>query len=145
MKMLGKTQYNKGVTLIEVLVTTIVLAFGLLGLAGLQANALRNNQSAYQRSQATYLSYEMMDRMRANRIQAVDNGSYNIALGDAASGTSLADTDLAGWKASLAAVLPSGDGAVACVNATDICTVTVQWDDTRGAGAALSLTMSAEL
>jgi len=56
----------KGFTLVEVLVSMIVLSIGLLGLAGLQATSLRNNQSAYYRSQATFLAYDIADRMRAN-------------------------------------------------------------------------------
>ena len=57
---------NAGFTLIEVLIAMLVLAVGLLGLAGLQATSLRNNQSAYNRSQATQLAYDIADRMRAN-------------------------------------------------------------------------------
>ena len=57
---------NTGFTLIEVLIAMLVLAVGLLGLAGLQATSLKNNQSAYNRSQATQLAYDMADRMRAN-------------------------------------------------------------------------------
>ena len=57
---------NTGFTLIEVLIAMIILAVGLLGLAGLQATSLRNNQSAYNRSVATQLAYDIADRMRAN-------------------------------------------------------------------------------
>ena len=57
---------NAGFTLIEVLIAMLVLAVSLLGLAGLQATSLRNNQSAYNRSQATQLAYDLADRMRAN-------------------------------------------------------------------------------
>ncbi|NOS87695.1 MAG: type IV pilus modification protein PilV [Methylococcaceae bacterium] len=61
---------ERGFTLIEVLVAMVVLSIGLLGLAGLQATSLKSNQSAYHRSQATQLAYEMADRMRANRVYA---------------------------------------------------------------------------
>src|SRR5664280_455779 len=57
---------NSGFTLLEVLIAMLVLAVGLLGLAGLQATSLRNNQSAYNRSQATQLAYDLADRMRNN-------------------------------------------------------------------------------
>ena len=43
-----------------------ILAFGLLGIAALQATALRNSQSSYERSQAVSLTYSILDRMRAN-------------------------------------------------------------------------------
>ncbi len=57
---------SRGFTLIEVLVSMIILAVGLLGIAGLQAMGLRNNQSALLRSQATLCAYDMSDRMRTN-------------------------------------------------------------------------------
>lgn len=59
---------NTGFTLVEVLVAVVVLAVGLLGLAGLQASSLGNNQSAYTRSLATQLAYDIADRMRANVV-----------------------------------------------------------------------------
>ena len=69
---------NAGFTLIEVLIAMLVLAVGLLGLAGLQATSLRNNQSAYNRSQATQLAYDLADRMRANFTEAnkLANSTY---------------------------------------------------------------------
>ena len=67
---------QKGFTLLEVLVAVLVLAIGLLGLAGLQATSLRVNQSASMRSQATNLAYDMADRIRANRGAALA-GSYD--------------------------------------------------------------------
>jgi len=53
------------------LVAMLVLAIGLLGLAGLQVVGLRNNQSAYLRAQATQLAYDMADRMRTNILESV--------------------------------------------------------------------------
>lgn len=153
MKLIGKKRRSRGVTLIEVLVTVIVLAFGLLGLAGLQANSLRNNHSAYLRSQATYLASGMFDRMRSNKLEAVgdsttNNTNYNIAIGNstpATSGSTLTQADVTSWKAMLATSLPAGDGSITCSNATRICTVIVQWDDSRGAVAAQQFSMSTEI
>ena len=59
---------SQGFTLIEVLIAIIVLSIGLLGLAGLQLTSLRNSNSAYTRSQAVILSYDIVDRIRANRV-----------------------------------------------------------------------------
>ena len=61
---------ERGFTLVEVLVAMVVLSIGMLGLAGLQATSLKSNQSAFNRSQATQLAYEMADKMRANRDYA---------------------------------------------------------------------------
>lgn len=60
----------KGFTLIEVLVSLVVLAVGLLGLAMLQTTNLRLAQSANERTIATNLAYELMDDIRMNRLVA---------------------------------------------------------------------------
>ena len=55
-----------GFTLIEVLVSMVILAIGLLGLAGMQTIALKDNQDAFFYAQASSLAYEMSDRIKAN-------------------------------------------------------------------------------
>jgi type IV pilus assembly protein PilV len=132
-----------GFTLIEVLVTMVVMAIGLLGLAGLQATSLKHNNSAYQRSQATFLAYEMLDRMRsnplgieANAYDAVDTANLPGNPSCITSGCApadLADTDIEEWASKLAAALPSGRGTVtnASASANTPFTVTVMWDDER--------------
>ena len=134
---------QSGFTLIEVLVALIILSIGLLGLAGLQATGLRQNHSSLLRSQATFLAYDIADRIRANRQAAVDNSAYNIAEGGVVSSWGVAQTDLTEWKANLAAQLPSGDGSV--VPAGSIFTITVTWDDTRGDGAKKTFTVDTQL
>lgn len=130
----GRRRPSGGFSLIEVLVGLIILAIGLLGLAGLQLHALRNNNSAYLRSQATIIADDIMDRMRANRSHAL-NGSYNIDIGEAPGDLNPAPptvvlNDLLAWKNSLSGALPGpGDGSVA-INGS-IITVLVQWDDIR--------------
>ncbi|BAZ93317.1 TfP pilus assembly protein PilV [Thiohalobacter thiocyanaticus] len=119
----------RGFTLLEVLIAVLVLSIGLLGLAALQATGMKNNHSAHIQSQATILAYDILDRMRANR-DAAQNNDYDLALNASApSGSTIAETDLAQWRAQLAAYLPSGTGSVN-VNG-DMATVIVQWDDTR--------------
>ena len=61
---------ERGVSLIEVLVTLLVLAFGLLGVAGLQAKMSLAEMESYQRSQALAALSEMTERMSANGTQA---------------------------------------------------------------------------
>ena len=134
-----------GFTLIEVLVAVIVLSIGLLGVGKMVLYSARANGSAYMRSEATQQAYAILDYMHANRI-AASTGSYNVAIGAIpAVGTdcfaagpcttpaSIANYDVAQWKAQLAAVLPAGDGSVTtAVNAVTsqvMVTVTVQWDD----------------
>jgi len=127
---------QSGFTLLEVLVAILVLSIGLLGLAGLMASSIRNNHSAYQRTQATWLAYDMIDRMRVNRANSIASANnYNIAIGTASSSSSgLAGTDVTDWKTTLANALPAGDGSVAVNSATRAVTVIVQWNDSRGTG-----------
>lgn len=125
-----------GFTLLEVLVALVVLSIGLLGLAGLQAANLQNNHSAYLRSQASVLGYDIVDSMRANRPAAV-NGNYIITLAATPTGATIAAQDLIAWRANLTAALPAGNGAIArTVANTNRFTITVQWDDTRAGGSA---------
>lgn len=124
---------QKGFTLLEVLVAMLVLSIGLLGLAGLMASSLRNNHSAYYRSQATWLAYDVIDRMRTNRPNAA---GYVVDIGGASAAGGLAGADVADWKAMIANALPEGDGSVAVVAVGTARTVTVdiQWNDARGTG-----------
>ncbi|MEN8177070.1 MAG: type IV pilus modification protein PilV [Pseudomonadota bacterium] len=140
LSMKNHSNHNKskcrGFSLIEVLVTFIVLSVGLLGLAALHANGLKNNQSAYWRSQATFLAYGILDSMRANRVAGLDE-DYDLALADSpATGTSIAAVDLTNWINTLSSTLPAGDGSIDCVAASSICTVVVQWNDSMGEGGS---------
>jgi type IV pilus assembly protein PilV len=64
--------------MIEVLVTMVIIAFGLLGMAGLQVRMQSSELESYQRSQALLLLEDMANRVAANRT-ALTAGSYNIA------------------------------------------------------------------
>lgn len=143
-----------GFTLLEVLIAVLVLALGLLGLAALQSTGLRSNHSAYMRSQATVLAYDIIDRMRSNKA-AADTGSYDLALAaspppsppdcinNPCSTAQLATYDLNSWIQRLSTALPLGDGQVA--RAAGVVTVTVAWDDNRSGAANQQLAMSTQL
>ncbi|CAG1020654.1 hypothetical protein MTYM_00424 [Methylococcales bacterium] len=130
---------NSGFSMIEVLIAVLILAVGLLGVAALQTNALKNNQSALQRSQATMLSYYMMDAMRANRAVAL-LGSYNLSKTcSAPSAGTLITNDQIAWINALKANLgnqSSTCGEITCN--TNSCTVKVYWDDSRSVGGGSS-------
>lgn len=128
------TFFYKGFTLIEVLVTLIVLSVGLLSLAGLQVFGLRTSHSASLRTQATIQSYDIIDRMRAN-LRGVQDGNYDKPTQagsagavktacEAITGTTtgcsaqdMASHDLFKWNQAIADVLPSGVGVV-CIDTT---------------------------
>lgn len=61
---------ERGISLIEVLVTLIILAVGMLGVMGLQARLQQSDMEVYQRTQALILLEDMANRLAANRNQA---------------------------------------------------------------------------
>src|SRR6185503_2164519 len=52
-------QAQTGMTLVEVLVTLVLISVGLLGVAALQLTTLKNNQESYVRSQAAMLAADI--------------------------------------------------------------------------------------
>lgn len=141
---------QSGVSLLEVLIAVVVLSFGLLGLAGLQMTSLRNNQSALERSNAVMLTYTIVEAMHADRAAARDN-DFDIAMGDAAPGDgSFASESLATWLGELQNALgPDASGSIACAAVAGSesvgCTITVQWDDSRGLGGDAAQTIVTEV
>lgn len=63
-----------GLSMIEVLVTLVIIAFALLGMAGLQGRVHRALVESFQRSQAVVLLSDMASRLRANRAEAATGG-----------------------------------------------------------------------
>lgn len=118
-----------GFSLIEVLVSMLVLGIGILGMAALQLNSMKFTQTAAVRTQATFLAYDMSDRLRANRADA-RGGSYDTDLDDAApAGANIAATDLRQWKAALGTQLPAGAGSIE--RSGNVISITVQWSEGR--------------
>ncbi|WP_421189490.1 type IV pilus modification protein PilV [Aeromonas enteropelogenes] len=134
---------QQGLSLLEIMISVLVLSIGILGMATLQLQALKSNQSALTRTEATQYAYMINDMMRANRSAAL-NGQYNIDLGETASGSSMAVQDLLHWKRVLSE-LPGGDGAVAV--SAGRATITIQWDSSRLATdpASRSMTLRTDL
>lgn len=116
---------SAGFTMLEVLISIVIIAFGLLGVAGLQAFALKNNHSASLRLTATALAADMIDRMRANHegvslleYHKPSTADYGTAVpsclspGGACSASQLAMHDRFEWQTRIAAALPNGVGIV---------------------------------
>ncbi|SFV35524.1 MULTISPECIES: type IV pilus modification protein PilV [unclassified Pseudoxanthomonas] len=125
---------QRGAGLIEVLVAVLVMGIGLLGVAAMQATALRNNQSALERTQATIQTYSILDAMRANRQRAIA-GDYNMTRTCTvpATGATLALKDIHAWFADMQNTHSMGNTACASIvqNGNQF-VVTVDWDDSRG-------------
>lgn len=62
---------QRGTTMIEILVAIVVLSFGMLGMAGLQAAALQSNKEARLQSSAVRLARELGELMRGNKEVAI--------------------------------------------------------------------------
>ena len=89
-----------GVTLIEVLVTIVILAIGLLGLAGLQARLQSSEMEAYQRSQALILLNDMASRVTTNRVNAAayaDGTTLGAGMTCPASTATTSERDQTQW------------------------------------------------
>jgi type IV pilus assembly protein PilV len=132
---------QRGVSLIEVLVSVLLFSGAILGMAAMQLNALKSNQTSSVRSHAVFLAYEMADRMRAARGDA-QAGLYDLAIG-AALPCDPADPDedclpfqrdLAEWRSNLGVQLPNGTGGVE--RSGQRFTITVQWSEERVEGSA---------
>jgi type IV pilus assembly protein PilV len=162
----GRRALQRGVTLLEVLVSILVLLFGMLGMAGVQVRATQAEFESYQRTQALVLLHDMVDRLQANRLVASCYAFTSAATGAPFAGTgaaipactagsvvqqATANADLAAWSNALlgATEVQAGNnigamlGARGCVTAGggDVYTVTVAWQGlspTAAAPAALT-------
>lgn len=148
-------RYQSGFSLLEVLISLVVLSVGLLGMAGLMSTTLKSNDSAYMRTQATVEAYNILDRMRANN-SAVTTGNYSYGMPSAPSAATqvpnactgaaascsdqgLATYDISQWEYDLAKRLPEGRGSittspVANGTGTDV-VIRVLWNDSRASQA----------
>jgi type IV pilus assembly protein PilV len=121
-----------GFTLIEVMIAVLVLGVGLLGFALLQTMSVRFAQSANQRTQATNLSYEMLDQMRTNRISAANySGNYAATTTGCLPGAAVSPSAYKTvWQCRLQSALGAGSTATVTYVA-GVATVDIIWGDER--------------
>jgi type IV pilus assembly protein PilV len=141
---LNSPKTYSGFSLMEALITLVVLSVGLLGVSAMVTNSVQFTDTAEMRSQSVMLAYDIADKIRANAENSVE---YEIAVGEdivdppdcasaSCSGDDLAESDVADWKNRLATNLPAGDGSA--VIAADQATISVQWND-RGQVRSFSM------
>ncbi len=125
-------RHQAGMTLIEVLVTVLILAIGLLGAAVIQLNALKYTDSSRMASQASFIAYDMLDRIRAN-----PGANYSWGRAESAPATSatasVRDQDLHDFEANILGFAGEGAKGSVAINGSEV-TVSVSWDDPRGSG-----------
>ncbi|MBD8635130.1 type IV pilus modification protein PilV [Stenotrophomonas sp. CFBP 13725] len=142
----GGRRQAGGFSLIEVMIAILILGFGLLGFALLQTMNVRYVQSANYRTQATNLSYELLDQIRINRV-AADTfvGSYTATTTNCnpPTGKDISkDSFMSDWKCRLGKAL--GDNATATVASNNgVVTVNVTWGDERWNETAADTTFTA--
>lgn len=142
---------HQGATLIEILVTIVILSFGVLSLAGLQAYSVAANKNAVNRGLAGALAADLADMIRANAEGFVANQYTKVANFSATetaipdvgsqcaypdcSTNALATRDKAMFMARLKATLRAGSYAVTKVSDT-AADIHIMWVEQRAAGTA---------
>lgn len=114
------TMKNSGFSLLELLVTLVILSIGLLGLGLMQTTGLGLTKSAYARTQAMMLASDIADRIRANEGAAasyVGTSASTIVeptciANNPCSGAQLAASDLSDWSNRVVTELPGGKGQI---------------------------------
>ena len=137
----NRRSMSKGTSLIEVMVSVLILSIGLLGIAAMQATALRNTQSAMERTQAVIQSYAILDVLRTDTTQA-RAALYTVDWTCAVPGsTTSPSVDMATWIAStMDKVSTDACGRISCT--AGVCTIDVRWNDERGTGGSAAQTVT---
>ena len=129
-------QRQTGFTLIEVLVSLLILAIGVLGIIALQFKGLKYSYDANVRSQITFLANDISDKMRLNQLNAADYVADYTAGGAHApcdyAVASDADNDLNCWYDFVDWALPPGSTANITGPVGDLYTVALGWTDREG-------------
>jgi len=139
-------QRQRGDTMIEVMVTLIILAVGALGAAALQITTLQNLSSSHSASVAAIVAQDFGERMRANPAAALAGNyahdtkptSTTDCVGDPCTVTALADYDKEAWWDQITTVLPSGSGEVKALAGGNIFELTVRWDEDRSGSTGVN-------
>ncbi|MBK3464817.1 MAG: type IV pilus modification protein PilV [Pseudomonas sp.] len=126
----GSKGVQQGMTLIEVLVALLILTVGLLGAAAVQINALKYTDSSRMTSQASFIAYDMMDRIRAN-----SGANYTVTPPTSANPGNARDQDLFDFTTSI--VNFGGPTATGSITLNQrVYTITITWSDARAANTA---------
>lgn len=119
---------QRGSSMLEILVTLVIVAIALLGTAGLQLNAMRVGKSSQFRTQAVFLASDILDRIEANKDNTTGRvaGNYVIAGSGvpaaltspdpctvaACTAAQLANRDINQWENAVALLLPQATWSV---------------------------------
>lgn len=105
---------QQGFSLVEVLITLVIMSIGMLGIAGLYVQSMQAGRTSMFRHHAVTLASDVADRIRANPRAGVaytaagaDNNCVNGGVN--CDEAQMAGHDILLWKAQAAETLPAGD------------------------------------
>lgn len=136
---------QRGLSMIEILVTLTIVAFALLGLLGLQARALSYQKDSFDRKAAAELVSNLAERMRANYL-GFRAGNYDNDFDDAdatpgvtacspCDPLQLATKDMDEWRIDLRRRIAGGASYIQWDGATpNWVVVTVAWPEPQSPG-----------
>jgi len=124
----GFPRQPSGFSLLEVLITIVIVSVGLLGMAALQAFSLKANQSANSRTKATALAYMIVDRMRAH-----GGGALATAAAYYGGGYGIAHQDLLDWQTAIGDELGAGATGSLDFSTAGSIAVAISWTDAQWA------------
>lgn len=153
-------RYVGGFSLVEVLVSIVVLSFGLLGMVGMQAAALKSNREARLQSSGVVLARELAEMIRGNKAVGILTGSANpylvtfssaplaastplycLSVGTTACATAIevANAQMTEWLARVDAELPGAKVAVCYDSAPFDSNGIPQWNCGTAAGGVITV------
>jgi type IV pilus assembly protein PilV len=137
---------QKGVSLVEILITIVILGIGFIGISGLQLAGLKYSYGAHTRTQASLLTNDILDRMRANRARALNTSDYLFDFTDSiptitancttspCTTAQMASYDRAQWLTNVKTILPNGTAEITAITTAAVATgtertfqVTLRW------------------
>lgn len=137
----GNSQTQRGISLVEALVSLFIFSIAILGLLEMHAVSIRHHNKAYMRTIAITQAQDIIERMRANRAAFIA-GSYNNPGANQhtncnTSGCTpqdMAEQDFYEWNQQNATLLPGGSGTVT-TTATNA-TITLNWQESGSTASA---------
>lgn len=164
--MLKNRRNSRGFTMIELLVSVVIMSVGVLGMAGLQMLSMQQNRSALLQSEATQLVNDILDRMRSNQGTSYDGVAItddpavtDSCVGNTCTEVEMKDFDIAQWLCSINSIdesdssthtvcdtfgitgtLPVGSGSIVLTG--NIYEITVQWSDSQKVSDSAGTTRS---
>ena len=145
-----RARREEGFTLMEVLISMLVLSVGVLGVAGMQITSLKNLQSSGSFGVAAMMAHDISERMWVNQAQVLA-GAYDHddapnnppdCVGGTCTPAQMADYDINDWQQQISGyttvdetvvppVLYHAVGEIAQVGGTPVFVITIFWDDDR--------------